>query len=472
MKLALPSLTHSLNFQGQFCKRLLGSALLLLGGIVAPATAQEGEFQERMTRWQGGGIANDSGYQQAAPTRQARSSPVRQASASMPLYDEEMPIQQASYEQGAYPPAGYRQAGAFSYANDAPPGEYYGGNYFGGSDLCCDSCQVNDLWWFRKEMLVWWHKGRNMPSLVTMDSNTNVNQNDGRLPGAPVLFGGEQPGDATLGFRLDFGTWIDPCHTVGIGGKFFLLGDENLDYNASFAQLQTNQLIAIPFTRSPNTADAFIVASNGGPQTINGSVNIHADTEVFGAEAYATLLLREDCISRVDFLTGYQFGRINEGIDITTTQTAPTSFTLTDRYRTYNEFHGGIIGLRLESQWSPCLTFSGYGKLGIGGMQQRAVLSGTDTRSTTAGGLLVERADAGSFTRNVFATSPELNLTLNRHINRCMDFTVGYNLLYYTNVARAEQQIDTVVGSTAAPLVIRDSSMWLQGINIGLVVRR
>ncbi len=374
-------------------------------------------------------------------------------------------------EEIVSPQYGMAQPASFSYSTDAPPVASDGGYW--GEDVCGGpACCAAPSWWARKEMLVWWHKGRDLPPLVTMDSNTQTNTNDGRLPGATILFGGgPQAADATIGGRIDIGTWLNPCHTLGIGGKFFALSDEQLDYTASSAQLQTDQLIAVPFTRVGTGADAFIVASNGGPQTINGSVAFHATSEVFGAEAYARLLLRSDCSSRVDFITGYQFGRVNDGLSLVTTQTSPTTFTLTDSYRTYNQFNGGILGLQFENQLSTCWSVTGFAKIGLGGMDQRVVINGSDSRTTNASGLLVEQGEAGTFTRSVFATSPEFNLTLNRKITHNMEFLLGYNMLIYTNVARAENQISTVLNEVNTPFVIHDTTLTLQGINLGLVVR-
>jgi len=44
-------------------------------------------------------------------------------------------------------------------------------------------------------------------------------------------------------------------------------------------------------------------------------------------------------------------------------------------------------------------------------------------------------------------------------------------MLFYTNVARAQQQISTVLDEVNTPFVIKDTTLWLQGINLGLVIR-
>jgi len=434
------------------CRGLLGALLLTCGATVA--TADEAGFQSRMSQWQARPTISDNpqSFAMEMPASQTR--------------------QAIAYQVDGPPNAGRMvQPVGYEFASDAPPAAM-DGNYF-GEDFCgTGACCPSPRWWARKELLVWWHKGRDMPPLVTMDSNTQTNTNDGRLPAAPILFGGgQQAADGTLGGRIDIGTWLDPCQRIGIGGKFFALSEEQLDYTANSAQLQTDQLIAVPFTRVGTGADSFIVASNGGPQTINGSVAIHASSEVFGAEAYTRLLLKSDGYSRVDFVTGYQFGRVNDGLVMTTVQTSPTAFTLQDSYRTYNQFHGGILGLQFENQISDCWSLSGFAKIGLGGMDQRVVINGSDTRTTNASGLLVEQGESGTFTRTVFATSPEFNLTLNRRITHNMEFLVGYNMLFYTNVARAQQQISTVLDEVNTPFVIKDTTLWLQGINLGLVIR-
>jgi hypothetical protein len=64
-----------------------------------------------------------------------------------------------------------------------------------------------------------------------------------------------------------------------------------------------------------------------------------------------------------------------------------------------------------------------------------------------------------------------------------LKFTIGYNLIYWSDVALAADQIDTTVNLTQAggnPLVgparpafaFRETDYWLQGLTLGVQISR
>ena len=62
----------------------------------------------------------------------------------------------------------------------------------------------------------------------------------------------------------------------------------------------------------------------------------------------------------------------------------------------------------------------------------------------------------------------------------CIRVTVGYNVMWWTNVARAGDQIDlrvnpNLLGPPLTPVnaqqpVVRDSTMWIQGLTLGVML--
>jgi hypothetical protein len=86
----------------------------------------------------------------------------------------------------------------------------------------------------------------------------------------------------------------------------------------------------------------------------------------------------------------------------------------------------------------------------------------------------------GHSQRDELALIPELNLNLRYYWNPCFSTTIGYSLLWITDVARAGDQIDlrinpsqlpsgggTIIGDAFPQRRLRDTSMWYQGLNVG-----
>jgi hypothetical protein len=88
--------------------------------------------------------------------------------------------------------------------------------------------------------------------------------------------------------------------------------------------------------------------------------------------------------------------------------------------------------------------------------------------------------------RTEFSVIPEAGLTLGYQVSRCLRVNLGYNVLYWSNVVRPGEQIDTVLDTNqipnfpgpATPAVVQrprvpfnETNLWVQGITAGLEVR-
>src|SRR5690606_8692066 len=91
------------------------------------------------------------------------------------------------------------------------------------------------------------------------------------------------------------------------------------------------------------------------------------------------------------------------------------------------------------------------------------------------GGLLTA-GRTGHYSDCVFALVPEVRLGVGYQLTDCARVTLGYNLMWWTNVARAGDQIDLNVNprllppatAPAVPIAIKDSTLWIQGVSVGL----
>jgi hypothetical protein len=116
-------------------------------------------------------------------------------------------------------------------------------------------------------------------------------------------------------------------------------------------------------------------------------------------------------------------------------------------------------------------------RVSIGNMSQRAEISGQTTIAVpdedpevSAGGLFTNAdTNIGTFNRNEFSAVSELGVTLAYHCGPCTKLTVGYSLVYWSDVLLAGEQIDPRIGEDEPSFRFNSSDYWVQGLNLGLV---
>ncbi len=233
------------------------------------------------------------------------------------------------------------------------------------------------------------------------------------------------------------------------------------------------------------------------PDVVEGDVQVSTSSEMHSLSLLLRRGLWQDCGNRIDLVGGYRYFRYREGLAIrehlNVTDPAGavavgTTFDILDSFSTENDFHGGELGLSAvfeRDRWSlDVLT-----KIALGNMHQNVNIEGANviavpnqTPVVGAGGFLALDSNMGGYNRNAFALLPELNMNLRYCYSERLSLQVGYSLLWITNVMRSGDQIDTAVNvsqlpdngnsligeARPAPLLI-DSTMWVQGVNLGVV---
>ena len=361
-----------------------------------------------------------------------------------------------------------------------------------GSCGCCSQCCKCYDTFGSAEFLMWWARGTSLPPLVTTSVPGTPQGSAGVLDAntTSILFG-DQLATSKLqgGGRITAGIWLDPEHNVALGGRFFGLGGDTTRFSASTSD---NAILARPFSNALlGIEDAFLVSY---PGLTSGSVTAHVTTNnIIGADAFTEIMMMRDSRRRVDLVAGYQFFRLDDWLQVNSSSTFidandPSTFgtqlDINDRFSTHNQFHGGQVGLRgrmARGMWS----LNVLGVLGIGNMNEQVTINGSTVvtasgaSNTTAGGLLAQPTNMGTFTRNRFAFLPQLNANLNYHVTPNLSFHMGYNILWISNLATSAQQIDpqvnpsqflggALVGPARPQFTFQDSDYWLQGINWGM----
>ena len=347
--------------------------------------------------------------------------------------------------------------------------------------------------WFRGEYLAWTTKGVDLPALVTGSPLLTDPDLAGVLPDASILFGDETIFDQmSHGARFTLGFWWDPQQLGGIEATYLGLPVNEVRH---YSQGTGDAIVARPyFDVSTGQQDAALVAY---PDVLDGSIDVRADMELQGAE----VLLRRLAVCRpglrVDLLGGYRFGRLVDrlttyeemtSLDASSGYEPDTTIERFDLFKSINDFHGGEAGLALcctRGCWSVEL----LGKVGVGGtftgirIDGETIVTDDAGSSTERGGLLaLRKKNIGYHIDSEVALMSELGLSLRCQVTCDLSVSVGYNLLHWTDLGRAADQIDldtdpgllppipggSLVGQPPADLDVRRGDFWAQGLNVCL----
>ncbi len=357
----------------------------------------------------------------------------------------------------------YSQPADYGYSSY---GQYDDRGYYGSSGR---SPQV----WFNSETLLWFSKNASSPALINT-SAANVLPLTGN-PGVTTQFGGGDGIDYGLspGFRFSGGMYFGPDQKVGIGGRGYGLINENKSYSKASdgSGVGDNGSIGIPFYNSTlNQEDAYLV-STGVLPVLAGSVTARSDLDMYGADGSLYLLLTRSDAMRMDLLGGYTYNRLENSIAIQTTGAAPLTFT-NDLFETKNIFNGGHLGV-LSSVNHNRVSFSTLAKVAFGNMHQSGSTRGSSTLAPDTG-ILAMPSNSGDFARDTFTFLPELGVKLGFSARENVQFTVGYTMMMWSDVALAGSQIDSVVdvnpARTRPQALFATDTFWMQGVDLGMTL--
>ena len=376
-------------------------------------------------------------------------------------------------------------------------------------------------YWVRAEYLMWFTKGMDLPPLVTTGTTTSRGVL-GRT-GTSVLYPDDDPNPIRSGGRIRFGTWLDPMQNLGVEGELLGVGQFSDDFFRQ-GDGSAGQIIARPFFNALTNAQDSQVLSF--PNTARGDIRVETNGDFYSGGVRAAMNVCccvgcEPCCdpcagcgtmnscgnggggcgflglsgaSSVRLLAGYRFTRLNESVLITenliSLDTAnPGSFFITDNFRTQNEFHGGDLGISLEARryrWWLEMT----GRIAFGNNRQRVTIDGStqttvgNNTTTAQGGILAQRTNIGTFERDDFTMIPELGANIGYQLTPRLSALVGYTFIYFPNVVRPGDIIDTTVNPNLFPpeevpftgplrpeFDWRVSDFWAQGLNFGIDYR-
>jgi len=368
---------------------------------------------------------------------------------------------------------------------------YCDGGCDGGCDSCsgkqsCGSLGIGKIFgcgsnnWATAEFLMWFAPDRDMPALVTTNE-------PGVLPistNPTTVFGDDIEGDMSVGFRGDYGKYLSK--NVGVGGRFWIMDENSESYSNSGDG--SSQTIGRPFFNTNTGAeDSILIAADdvlGADFT--GSVQAESSLNLFGAEAYTRINLGSCRTHKLELIGGYTHLSIDDELRMTSrslNRDTGDETRFNDLFEAENRFNGGQLGFELSATRGRWMVRS-LTKVHLGNMNQRVNIAGStqfgplgNTAPSSGGALALD--NQGVYERDVFAFVPEANFKLGYQFRDNVALTVGYSFLYFDNVAMAGDFVNpTFDGTTIATggpfgspaFKFDDSSLWVQGIDLGVVI--
>jgi len=343
------------------------------------------------------------------------------------------------------------------------------------------------------DYLMFWQRGMNIPPLLTTQTNAGSSPN--------LLLGNQDILQERMnGGRIRFGWWFANNPNLGIEGEY--LGLTQANYNYQNQGNGATNILARPFFNVLTGQDDSELVSN---TNLNGRFTVDAFSKFDGAAVRfrKSLCCSSSCCyspvacgpvptqSRIDATLGWRFFQLKEGLDINENlaQTGPTrQFNIRDSFNTRNQFNGVELGVLWQGRrgyWS----LDGLMRVSLGNTHHTVMIDG-QTRidnvvpAGPAGGLLAQQSNIGSYTQDTFGVVPEFGLNLGYQLTPRWRANAGYNFIYWSNVVRPGDQIDTdlnpnqippstipLTGANRPRFTLQESDYWVQGLNLGLEYR-
>jgi hypothetical protein len=354
---------------------------------------------------------------------------------------------------------------------DPPPFDYWNPTWMPCQSLRTNRSLVLGHLWFGMDILGWSTKGVNAPPLVTAGSLASegiIGQGN-----TQILFGNEfLHNEMRPGGRLTIGWWFDPNQYSGIEWHYFELDGQNIRFDA--AADDANSFLARPITDAlTGLPDAAPIASD----TLTGSIQITSNLQLSSTGILFRDLFWASQFARIDYLVGYRHAHLYDSLrtdeQLTSLATGDRA-TIVDQFRAVNQFDGADLGLK--GWWSPTgkLAVTGFAKVALGASNNNVIINGfsiDDSGTATRGGLLALPSNIGRRAHQEFGVVSEVGLGLEWQPICYWKFSLGYTWFYWSDVARAIDQIDTNVDVTQVcdcpGFRLQTTSFWAQGLNAG-----
>ncbi len=362
------------------------------------------------------------------------------------------------------------------------------------SQVASNYSRGSETWRLEFEFLTWWVSSANCSPLLTTSADGSARAEAGTLDNSTtsVLFGGKIDGGVRSGGRAKVARSLTDDTDVYFAGTY--LAD---DYQSGslFASSTGIPILARPFTDAQTgLQNSELVAF---PAVLTGTIAIDNYSELYTSDIGLSKTLLQGTNGQLFVRSGYRFLSYRDEIAVREDLTSidlggavplDTGFIVRDSFNVNNVFHGGAIGLGIDSsinQWTYLLSAD----VSLGALSRRLTVDGyTDVSvptlptTTSTGGLLAQPTNIGTYRSQSFAALPEFNVKVGRIVGKRLSLNLGYTFMLIPEVYRASEQIDlvvnqsqiggnTLVGAARPAVSLTKRDMWIQGISYGLTFR-
>jgi hypothetical protein len=296
-----------------------------------------------------------------------------------------------------------------------------------------------------------------VPLVTTGDPTVDPLAGNLGQPTTRVLFGGAglDYGPAA-GFRVTAGG-----ATAGFGGEVSVLrlDGREVAFGARSGPAGSPALYVPVFNLGTGREGSVIVADPVFGEA--GAAAALSRSALWGWEANA--LVPVGCgWAEVALVGGIRYLELTESLALRTSATDLVFGTQTDGvdvFGTSSRFYGGQVGGRVTASHGPW--FAGLtARVAVGATRSSADVAGQTVQvaspptpsGTFPGGIFAQPTNLGRRSATDLAAVPELNLRIGWEAWGCLRVYVGYDMLYWTRVARPGDQIDRSLNLSQSPV--------------------
>jgi Putative beta barrel porin-7 (BBP7) len=356
--------------------------------------------------------------------------------------------------------------------------------------------------WGSAEYMLMWTKAApiSVPTLTTFvpgsPSAATGQGGDIGVPGTIVLSPNHQDFGALSGLRTKIGAWLgDGQIGFEIGG--FVSQSERSIWSFASSPGGTPDL-RVPFfnvapagsTLFPVNESSFVLSFPGFQ---NGGQTIISQLQLWGTEANALWNVVNRGSTQVSLIGGFRYLDLSEDLSIYSRETiiGGATFVGTDEFRTRNQFYGGQIGAKAETEFGRF--FVGVmGEVALGVDHESVAIGGLSSAAfpgfniAAPGGIFTQSTNLGRRTHDAFSVVPEAQIRLGMNLASWLRVFVAYNFLYESDVVRPGDQIDRSLNLTSNAVIVPPGSLvgparplplfnhtdfWAQSVSFGVELR-
>jgi len=365
-----------------------------------------------------------------------------------------------------------------------------------GADYDLLPGDIEDPYWLRLQYMAGWFRRYHVPPMLTT-SDPQTSRGILGEEGTRVLFGGD---DVDLlqhsGAKFTFGFWLEPSQQLGFETNYFFLVDR---HSGLKVRSDGGPLLAAPFFDALNDVPSAFPIANLAADDLDartGFVDVYANSRLQGFEFNIAHNYFRGSRGRVDFLWGYRYLRLDEGLNNTVFSFVPNAGTpnigtfavFTDQFGTENSFHG--LNAEFRSQWwwgAWSLDVNSQVAVGVTRATaqvrgDRIVFTPPNNVNELPGGIYALPINSGDATRTRFSTASEIEAVVGYQVYDHVRITVGYSFLFWTGTGRPGDLVDTRINPNQNPPVtaggpalpeqrFSSSTFWMNSITAGLEIR-